>query len=211
MEVRFINHHRFSSCLDNIVCDNLLADCYLLAARCYFRSERYNEVILECDKALSLNGTLQEVIKKRGEAYCLLHFYEKVGVEEESKGKGLADLRQYLSLQPNDRKIVDAYSYYYKKAYCSVIGLIVSEKAREKEQQVHKESAFNSFFTSFSGPHQQSSPEYRGMNRCYSETKSDHHESPFKSKRARDTTFHQPRVPSLSSRIKPDSKDLIPF
>lgn len=47
------------------------------------------------------------------------------------------------------------------------------------------------------------------MNRSYSEAKSEQHESPFKSKRDKDTTFPQTRLPTVSSRIIPDSVNFV--
>ena len=61
---------------------------------------------MECDKALQLRPGSAECVRKRGEAYCLLHLYEQ----------GLADLRKYLNARPSDVKMTRAYSFYFQKA-----------------------------------------------------------------------------------------------
>lgn len=107
---------RFSNCLENVVCDKLLLDCRMTKARCLYACERFNEVIsecagvlshqAECDAILAWNAKEAAAVKKRAKAYCMLHLYEK----------GLADLRLYLQLKPEDRDVLSLYRYMTKKA-----------------------------------------------------------------------------------------------
>lgn len=83
------------------------------------------------------------------------------------------------------------------------------EKSHEKEQSSHRQSPFNSYFSSQSPSWSASSSEYRGMSRSYSEAKSEQHESPFKSKRTKDASFPQTRQSTVSSRLTPDSVNLV--
>ena len=132
---------RFSNCLENVVCDKLLVDCKITKIRCLFACERFNEVISErsvvlsyqdvCDDVLSWNKNQASVVKKRAKAYCMLHLYEK----------GLADLRLYLQLEPEDRDVLTLYRHLTKKALTVVDGV----RNRERHQREHVSSSSTSY------------------------------------------------------------------